>query len=80
MAKIMYRIARLAIEAPPSAMGEMFAQGRGRSLGHADGVRPRQPLRLAQRQRVQEQWKRNPRRLAHADRLARAVNLDMAAA
>jgi ParB family chromosome partitioning protein len=26
---------------------------------------------------VQEQWNRNPRRLAHADRLARAVNLDI---
>jgi ParB family chromosome partitioning protein len=29
---------------------------------------------------VHEPWNRNPRRLAHADRLARAVNLDMAAA
>jgi hypothetical protein len=28
---------------------------------------------------VHEQWNRNPRRLAHADTLARAVNLDMAA-
>ena len=29
---------------------------------------------------MHEQWNRNPRRLAHADRLARAVNLDIAAA
>ena len=29
---------------------------------------------------VHEQWDRNPRRLAHADSLARAVDLDMAAA
>src|SRR5204862_4121247 len=29
---------------------------------------------------VHEQWNRNPRRLAHADSLARAVDLDMAAA
>jgi ParB family chromosome partitioning protein len=29
---------------------------------------------------VHEPWNRNPRRLAHADTLARAVNLDMAAA
>ena len=29
---------------------------------------------------VHEPWNRNPRRLGHADRLARAVNLDMAAA
>ena len=29
---------------------------------------------------VHEPWSRGPRRLAHADRLARAVNLDMAAA
>jgi ParB family chromosome partitioning protein len=29
---------------------------------------------------VHEPWNRNPRRLAHADALARAVNLDMAAA
>jgi hypothetical protein len=38
------------------------------------------PLPMAgPRQRRQEQWKRNPHRLAHADRLAGAVNLDMAA-
>lgn len=29
---------------------------------------------------VHEPWNRNPRRIAHADRLAQAVNLDMAAA
>ena len=29
---------------------------------------------------VHEPWNRNPQRLAHADALARAVNLDMAAA
>ena len=67
-------------------MGQAVAGSVGSSVGHADGVRQRQPvgavgrLRLLTVNVVKEPWNRRPDAFAHGDQLARTVNLDLAAA
>ena len=77
----------VAFDARHQAWLSCPAQGAGRPLGRARGVRRatavRRCSRIASRCRstpIYEAYNRKPRALAHADRLAQAVDLDMVAA